>query len=525
MSLVAFQEKPPIPAYLPNGIGSRAGRHFPFGKARRDGRRGLGIDGVSGMVTRLPRSARRVLYCQYTRLVSRFEEKGVGMLILIAAMSAGFVAPGGVDRAIVSSSAGTVAGKSDGAVRTFKGIPYAAPPVGNLRWREPRRAALWRGARRATDFAPACSQVGVSMPGETPPATSEDCLYLNIWTPVRSSRLPVIVWLHGGGFTNGSAAMPLYWGDRLARRGVVVVTVGYRLGPLGYLAHPALTEESPRHTSGNYGLLDQIAALRWVRSNIAAFGGDPSRVTIAGQSAGATSVSLLVASPLAKGLFARAIAQSGGLFEPIQVAPGYRLVRAEQAGVAYAESLGATSLAALRRMPADKLFSRTAVSVSHPVIDRVVLPRTPYDAYTAGTQNDVPILIGSTADEARSLIPNLSSIRAATFDQDITKAWGRCRPPFLPPTLAEPMQRRSPPGLVWSVIYGLAGTCGHGRVCRPPRASDPPFTITLMPTRPSRQGPSMKVGAPAILPTCGICSITSRRRHGNGPPQIAAYRT
>lgn len=353
------------------------------------------------------------------------------MLLPIIATLADLSASAGADRTIVSSSAGTVAGTSDDAVRAFKGIPYAAPPVGDLRWREPRRAARWRGVRRATDFAPACPQVGVSMPGEAPPATSEDCLYLNIWTPIRSSRLPVIVWLHGGGFTNGSAAMPLYWGDRLARRGVVVVTVGYRLGPLGYLAHPALTQESSRHTSGNYGLLDQIAALRWVRSNIAAFGGDPSRVTIAGQSAGATSVSLLMASPLAKGLFARAIAQSGGLFEPIQVAPGYRLARAEQAGVAYAQSLGAASLTALRHMPADKLLSGTAVSVSHPVIDRAVLPRTPYDAYAAGIQNDVPILIGSTADEARSLVPDLSSIRAATFDRDIAKAWGTLPPALL----------------------------------------------------------------------------------------------
>ena len=177
-------------------------------------------------------------------------------------------------------------------------------------------------------------QTGVSMPGETPPAVSEDCLYLNIWTPAKSVRehLPVIVWIYGGGYINGSASMPLYWGDRLAHKGVIVVTIAYRLGPLGFLAHPELTRESPHHSSGNYGLMDQIAALEWIQRNIAAFGGDPKSVTIAGQSSGAISVSILMASPLAKNLFQRAIGESGGLFEPLQLAPKFLLANAERDG-------------------------------------------------------------------------------------------------------------------------------------------------------------------------------------------------
>ncbi len=185
--------------------------------------------------------------------------------------------------------------------------PIRRPPVGDLRWRPPLPAAPWTGTHKADAFAPACMQVGVSMPGETPPTVSEDCLYLKIWTPAKTAhaQLPVIVWIYGGGYINGSAAMPLYWGDQLAHKGVIVVTVAYRLGPLGFLALPELTRESPHHSSGNYGLMDQIAALEWIQRNIAAFGGDPKCVTIAGQSSGSMSVSILMASPLARGLFQR----------------------------------------------------------------------------------------------------------------------------------------------------------------------------------------------------------------------------
>ena len=342
------------------------------------------------------------------------------------------LAAGVVQASPVRTEAGLVEGVAEDGLTVYRGVPYAATPVGELRWRAPRPAASWEGVRKAERFAPACMQTGVSMPGETPPAVSEDCLYLNIWTPARrpDARLPVIVWIHGGGFTNGATSMPLYWGDRLARRGVIVVTVAYRLGPLGFLAHPELTQESGRDSSGDYGLMDQVAALQWVRRNIAGFGGDPDRVTIAGQSAGATSVSLLMASPEAKGLFQRAIAESGGGFEPIGLAPDYLLANAEKNGQAYAASLGAASIAELRRLPAEKLLAGRFVSVSHPVIDRWVLPSWPYAVFAKGRQNDVPILIGSNAEEARSLVDKLGALKAASYDEDIRKTWGP-----LPPAL------------------------------------------------------------------------------------------
>jgi para-nitrobenzyl esterase len=262
------------------------------------------------------------------------------------------------------------------------------------------------------------------MAGETPPDTSEDCLYLNVWTPaVRSQSLrPVMVWIPGGGFTNGSASMPLYWGDRLAREEVVVVTVAYRLGPLGFLAHPELTAESPGHSSGNYGLMDQVAALRWVHRNVRALGGDPERVTIFGQSAGSMSVSLLMASPLAKGLFQRAIGESGAVFEPIEIAPNYRLAEAEQDGLAYATSLGAHSLAELRRLPAPALLSGKAFPVSHPIIEPDVLPKPPYDVFREGRQNDVPVLIGFNAEEARAFV-DLGKVKAESFASDLPGFW------------------------------------------------------------------------------------------------------
>jgi para-nitrobenzyl esterase len=343
---------------------------------------------------------------------------------LLLPAPAAFAAP-------VVLGSGQIEGVRDGSFLIYKGIPYAAPPLGALRWREPQPAAQWAGIRDAKTFAPACMQTGVSMPGETPPATSEDCLYLNVGAPAQAKNLPVIVWIYGGGFFNGSASMPLYWGDQLARKGAIVVTFGYRVGPFGFLAYPGLTAESPHHSSGNYGLLDQIAALKWVRQNIVAFGGDPMRVAIAGQSAGAASVSILMASPLAKALFQRAIAESGGMFEPMQLAPNYQLANAEHTGVAYAKSVGAKSLAELRALPAAALLKGDAGEISHPVAEPYVMPRSPYDVFAACEQNDVPILIGSNADEARSLITDLPTVKAATFDADIAKHWGALPPQLL----------------------------------------------------------------------------------------------
>ncbi|MEI9996825.1 MAG: carboxylesterase family protein [Rhizomicrobium sp.] len=320
----------------------------------------------------------------------------------------------------VRTDAGLVAGTEEGVLAVYRGVPYAAPPLGALRWRPPQAVTAWHGVRAAKAFAPACMQKDVSMPGETMPAVGEDCLYLNIWAPRGAAHLPVMVWIHGGGYASGSTAMPLYWGDRLARRGVIVVTIAYRLGPLGYLAHPELTAESPEHSSGDYGLMDQVAALQWVRRNIAAFGGDPARVTIAGQSAGAMAVGMLMASPRAKGLFQGAIAQSGGLFEPLALAPNYLLPNAERDGVAYAASLGAPTLAALRALPAQALLGGKAALVTHPVIAPGVLPQAPYDVFAAGRQNDVPILVGSNEEEARSLA-KLDGVTAANFNDDLAK--------------------------------------------------------------------------------------------------------
>jgi para-nitrobenzyl esterase len=328
---------------------------------------------------------------------------------------------------------GTIRGVTSDGLTVYKGVPFAAAPTGALRWRPPQAAAAWRGVRKAEEFAPACMQMGVSMPGELPPIISEDCLYLNIWKPAGAGRqkLAVLVKIYGGGFSSGSAAMPLYWGDKLAKKGIIVVTFGYRVGPFGFLAHPELTAESPNHSSGNYGLLDQVAALQWIKRNIGAFGGDPARVTIVGQSAGANSVSILMASPLAKGLFQRAIGESGGLFEPLQLAPNYTLANAEKEGVAYATSLGAHSLAELRALSADVLLGGKAATIAHPVIEPVLLPNSPYDVFAAGAQNDVPLLVGSNANEAGAMITNLEKVKASSFDADITKQFGRLPPALL----------------------------------------------------------------------------------------------
>jgi para-nitrobenzyl esterase len=358
-------------------------------------------------------------------LISRFQIKAV-LLFTVAATSAITLA----QSPQTSTESGPISGVRADGLDVYKGIPFAAPPVGDLRWREPARVAPWTGTRKADAFAPACMQTGVSMPGETPPAVSEDCLYLNIWAPAKrvGERLPVIVWIYGGGYINGSASMPLYWGDRLAHKDVIVVTIAYRLGPLGFLTLPELTRESPHHSSGNYGLMDQIAALEWTQRNIAAFGGNPKNVTIAGQSSGSMSVSSLMASPRAKGLFQRAIGESGGLFEPLQLAPKFLLANAERDGEKFAASLGATSLQELRRLPAN-LLTGNAGGIVHAVIEPYVLPVSPYEAFTSGQQNDVPLLIGSNAEEARALV-DVSHETAASFSSDLERSVGQ-----LPPAL------------------------------------------------------------------------------------------
>jgi para-nitrobenzyl esterase len=250
-------------------------------------------------------------------------------------------------------------GKIQGAIENdltiFRGIPFAAPPIGPLRWKAPQPVKKWDGIKQASHFAASPMQGGNPAGGK-----SEDCLYLNVWTPAKSEKdqLPVLVWIYGGGFSSGSTAEPWYDGKKLAQKGVVFVSIAYRVGPLGFLAHPALNNETPEHTSGNYGLLDQIAGLKWVQKNIAAFGGDPKKVTIFGESAGGISVSMLCASPLAKGLFRGAISQSGGSFGPASVKtyPGENmktLKLAESDGISYAAKAGTTSIEELRKMDVD----------------------------------------------------------------------------------------------------------------------------------------------------------------------------
>ena len=252
------------------------------------------------------------------------------------------------------------------------------------------------------------------------------------------------------------AATPLYWGDRLAQKGVIVVTIAYRLGPLGFLALPELTRESPHHSSGNYGLMDQIAALEWIQRNIAAF------VTIAGQSSGSISVSILMASPLAKGLFQRAIGESGGLFEPLQLAPKYLLANAERDGDKYAVSLSAASLKELRRLPAT-LLAGNAGGIVHAVIEPYVLPLLPCEAFNSGQQNDVPLLIGSNAEEARAMA-DVTHETAATFDSDLEHSVGQLPLPWLRHIPMRLTKRRNRRSSAWSATSASAGTCGHARL-------------------------------------------------------------
>ncbi|HEY4041505.1 MAG TPA: carboxylesterase/lipase family protein [Rhodopila sp.] len=294
-------------------------------------------------------------------------------------------------------------------VRSFRGIPFAAPPVGALRWRAPQRAMPWQGERSADQFGPKCMQTArLGNIDPLNPRMSEDCLYLNIWTPAKSAddRLPVMVWIYGGSFNVGAGSEPWYNGTNLARKGVIVVTLNYRLDVFGFLAHPELTAESERHASGNFGLLDQIAALGWVKRNIAAFGGDSGRITIFGESAGSLSVSALMASPLGRGLFQRAIGQSGATLyadkSPFALPP---LAKAEQAGMKFAKILSTYSIGELREKPAEVLLEAAAKNpevprmVRGPIIDGLVLPANAVKIFAQGQQNDVALLAGSNADE------------------------------------------------------------------------------------------------------------------------------
>ena len=305
----------------------------------------------------------------------------------------------------VKVNEGYLQGAFENGLAVYKGIPFAAPPVGELRWRAPQPAAKWDGVRQANKFAPEPMQGGNSVAGK-----SEDCLYLNVWTPAKSpnDKVAVLVWIYGGAFNFGGTAEPTYNGEKLAKKGVVLVSIAYRVGQLGFLVHPELSVENPNHVSGNYGLLDMIAALKWIKANIAAFGGDPDKVTIFGESAGGIAVSMLCASPLAKGLFVGAISESGGSFGPTRTTtfPGENMKTlhdAEAAGEAYVKGAGFPSIASLRKVDADKLPA--VRGLAWPIVDGWVIPDDQYKLYEAGKYNETPILVGYNSDEGASFSP------------------------------------------------------------------------------------------------------------------------
>ena len=307
-------------------------------------------------------------------------------------------------KSTVTTSSGKVLGTSDEVtgVYSFKGLPFAAPPVGALRWQPPQKVQPWSGVREATSFGPRAMQLPIF--GDMnfrSNGMSEDCLYLNVWTPDLSpgARLPVLVYFYGGGFVAGDGSEPRYDGAQMARRGIVAVTVNYRLNVFGFFAHPELSAESAEHCSGNYGFLDQNAALLWVRDNIAAFGGDPARVTIAGESAGSLSVCAQMASPLSQGLFAGAIGASGSLLGTLPPCP---LPQAEQLGLAFAQKVGAQSLSELRAIPEQKLLSATEGMPPNDfpgAIDGYFFSKSPLETFEAGEQAQVPLMVGWNSEE------------------------------------------------------------------------------------------------------------------------------
>jgi len=340
---------------------------------------------------------------------------------------------------VVDAPAGIVRGEAVGAIHVFKGIPFALPPTGALRWKPPLPVPRWKDPRDATTVGPACVQPrprAESIYTWNLPAVSEDCLSLNIWTPASARHAPVFVWIHGGALSSGVGSEAMYNGTRLAEHGIVVVTINYRLGVLGYLAHPALSAESPLNISGNYGLLDQIEALRWVKRNIAAFGGDAANVTIAGESAGGLSVLYLMAATGAHGLFAKAIAQSAYMISTPELrSSSFGDTASEAAGVSLAGKLGAGDLASLRSMDAVAITSAAASSGWLPAgtIDGHTLSRQLVEVFDRGEQAKVPTLAGFNAGEIRSLRALLPPVPAdgLTYEKQIRERYGELADAFL----------------------------------------------------------------------------------------------
>ncbi|HRP32671.1 MAG TPA: carboxylesterase family protein [Agriterribacter sp.] len=324
---------------------------------------------------------------------------------------------------------GKVEGVIENGIGVFKGIPFAAPPVGELRWKAPQPVKPWAAVLQADKFAPPAAQPNAPWE-QDPQASSEDCLYLNVWTPAKSTtdKLPVMVWIYGGGFAYGTASEPGNYDNVLAKQGVVTVNIAYRVGALGFMAHPELTAESENHVSGNYGLLDQIAGLKWVQQNIEQFGGDPKKVTIFGESAGAISVSMLAGSPLTKGLFRGAISQSGGNFLPAsetKIESGIVVLKsAEKIGTDYMKRMGANNLAELRKMSIEKLLSDPSASsmgAFWPNCDGFVIADDQYKLYEKGKYNDVNILIGTNSDEGAFFV---RPVAVEEYHKQMTERFG-----------------------------------------------------------------------------------------------------
>lgn len=315
----------------------------------------------------------------------------------------------------VEVTGGKISGMTENGVQAFKGVPFAAPPVGDLRWRPPQAVVPWDGVKACAEFGPSCPQSMSSASSfyafTNVEEIDEDCLFLNVWTAAESAaeRRPVMVWFHGGGLTRCSGSDARFNGANLAKKGVVIVTVNYRLGAFGYLAHPELTREEPKGVSGNYGVLDQIESLRWVQQNIAQFGGDPGNVTVFGQSAGSWSVQAMVSSPLAKGLIHRAIGHSGGLFGSLRLLDESEGDKrsGHQIGEDFLEACGVKTIAEARALSSDEILKSFHGAgrrfYTRPVVDGWVIPEPIEDIFQNGRQNDVPIIVGTTAKEMSSL--------------------------------------------------------------------------------------------------------------------------
>lgn len=406
----------------------------------------------------------------------------ITITMLLGAMSETLQAAAADSAPVVTAPAGKLQGTAVGDIHVFRGIPYALPPVGELRWKPPQPASSWQGTRDATQFGPVCVQ-----PRGNPdsvyfrnlPSMSEDSLTLNVWAPATAHKAPVFFWIHGGALSGGTGSDALYDGTQLARRGIVVVTINYRMGPLGFLAHPALSAESPRNISGNYGLLDQIEALRWVNRNIASFGGDPANVTIAGESAGGLSVLYLMVAPSARGLFAKAVAQSSYMVS----APELRTTThggfaAEAVGKTLSEKLGAGDLAGLRAMDAQKITAAAAAAGFFPffVIDGHLLSRQVVEAFDRGEQARVPLLAGFTSGEIRSLRALAPPVPAdmAIYEKEIRKRYADQADAFLKLYPSSDMQES-----IWATtrdaLYGWTAE----RLCRSQTALGVPSYLYL----------------------------------------------